>query len=78
MPCEPLLGIGRQIKQQSPMPMTMPCDYLNDTGIGYVPDSPNCRDLDYVSASYRYTKTLLPYKEPAGDRLAEAAVQMLK
>lgn len=78
MPCEPLLGIGRQIKAASPLPMTIPCGYMNDTNYAYVPDSPNCDDLDYVSAFYRYTKTMLPYQKPAGDLLASAAVKMLE
>ena len=78
MPCEPLLGIGRQIKRSSPTPLTLPCGYMNDTSLGYIPDGPNCEDLDYVSGFYRYTPTMLPYLQPAGDRLASAAVAGLK
>lgn len=74
MPCEPLLGIGRQIKRTSPTPLTLPCGYMNDTSLAYVPDSPNCEDLDYSSGFYRYTKTMLPYQKPAGNLLASAAV----
>lgn len=78
MPCEPLLGIGRQIKRAAEVPFAIPCGYMNDSSIAYVPDSPNARDLDYVSAFYRYTRTMLPYALPAGDTLAEAGINMLK
>jgi len=77
MPCEPLLGIGRQIKAGSPAAFTIPCGYMNDTGVAYVPDSPNCENLDYVSGFYRYTTTMLPYRRPAGDLMASAVVQMV-
>jgi len=78
MPCEPLMGIGRKVKRQSAIPFAIPCGYMNDTSIAYVPDSPNARDLDYVSAFYRYTRTMLPYALPAGDALADAGVKMLE
>lgn len=77
MPCEPLMGIGRKIKREASTPLTLPCGYMNDTSIAYVPDGANCNDLDYVSAFYRYTQTLLPYQEPAGDLMASAIVQSL-
>lgn len=80
LPCEPFLGIGRQIKELSPLPMTVPCGYMNegqDTW-AYIPDSPNCEDLDYCSSFYRYTEVMLPFQKPAGDLLATAAVQMLE
>lgn len=78
LPCEPLLGIGRQIKAQSPLPLVLPCGYFNDTCVAYIADQPNARDYDYVSSFYRYTTNLLPLKDPAGDRLAEAGVQLLE
>ncbi len=77
MPCEPFLGIGRQIKQAAPLPLVLPCGYMNDTSIAYVPDGPNCDDAEYMSQFCRYTTSLLPYRRPAGDCLATAAVQML-
>lgn len=77
MPCEPLMGIGRKIKREAATPVTIPCGYMNDTSIGYVPDAANCCDLDFVSAFYRYTQTLLPYQMPAGDLLASAIIQSL-
>lgn len=77
LPCEPLLGIGRRIKQHAALPVTIPCGYMNDTCVGYVPDGPNCEDGDYVSSFYRYTTTFMPFRPPAGDALADAAVDML-
>ena len=76
MPCEPFSGIGRQIKRDSDLPLAVPCGYLNDS-IGYVPDRANNGDTEYMSSFYRYTTTLLPYEDPAGDLLARAAVRML-
>ncbi len=75
--CEPLCGIGRQIKQQTVLPVAIPCGYLNDNGVGYVPDGSNNGDTDYQSSYYRYTTALLPYKKPAGDLLARAGIKML-
>jgi hypothetical protein len=77
MPCEPLLGIGRQIKRDAKLPLVVPCGYMNDQSIAYVPDGANNGDLDYQSSFYRYTTSLLSYKDPAGDLLAQAAVRML-
>jgi hypothetical protein len=31
MPCEPFQGIGRRIRRRSPLPMAVPCGYLNAT-----------------------------------------------
>jgi hypothetical protein len=76
LPCEPFLGIGRQIRAGSTLPLTIPCGYMNDN-IAYVQDSPNAGDLDYSSSFYRYTTCFLPYKKPAGDLLARAAVRHL-
>lgn len=77
MPCEPFMGIGRQIKAASPTPLTLPCGYMNDTSIAYIPDSANNGDLDYGSAFYRYTPTLMPYRQPAGDLIASTALESL-
>ncbi len=76
--CEPFMGIGRQIRSGSPFPITVPCGYVNDTSLVNIPDSQNNGDLDFMSSTYRYTKTMLPYKQPAGDLLAASAVSMLK
>jgi len=80
LPGEPFLGIGRKIKTDTPLPFTIPCGYMNEgqDSFAYIPDGPNCEDLDYCSSFYRYTLHMLPFRPPAGDALAEAAVQMLK
>jgi hypothetical protein len=75
---EPFLGIGRQIKRQSPLPLTIPCGYMHDSALAYIPDAPNNGDPDYQSSFYRYTTSLLPYRNPAGDLLAHAAMRSLK
>lgn len=78
MQCELFLGIGRQIKAAAPTALTIPCGYMNDTSLAYVPDSPNNGDREYPSAFYRYTTTLLPFRHPAGDLLASTAVDLLR
>jgi len=77
LPCEPFLGVGRQIKAGSPLPVAIPCGYAN-TSYGYVTDAPNTGDCDYMSGFYRYTVYWPPYRKPAGDVLARAGVRMLK
>jgi hypothetical protein len=80
MPTEPFMGIGRQIRDRSPLPLTIPCGYVNQaTGfIGYVPDSPNVGDREYMSAFHRYTRYLPPFRRPAGDVLARTALAVLR
>ncbi len=77
IPAEPFMAIGRQIKRRSPLAVTVPCGYMNDAWVGYIPDADNCRDLDYISGYYRYSTELFAYRPPAGDALAAAAVRML-
>lgn len=76
MPCEPFQGIGRQIRRRSPLPISVPCGYLNATH-GYVTDGANTGDREYMSAFYRYTKFRPPLAKPAGDVLADRAVEVL-
>jgi hypothetical protein len=78
LPCEPLMGIGRQIKRGADLPLVVPCGYMNDQSVGYVPDGANNGDKDYQSSFYRYTTSMLPYRNPAGDLLARAATRMLR
>lgn len=78
LPCEPFDAIGRQIKSSGALPLMLPCGYMNDTCMGYVPDSGNNGDLEYMSAFYRYTQTLLSFEQPAGDKLADEAIEMLE
>ena len=77
MSCEPFDAIGRQIKRAAALPLVLPGGYMHDSCLGYVPDSGNNGDLEYMSAFYRYTTTMLPFAQPAGDALAEAAGAML-
>lgn len=77
LPAEPFLGIGRQIRAGSKLPLTIPVGYMN-YNIAYIQDSPNVGDTDYSSSYYRYTKDYLPWKKPGGDLLARAGVKMLK
>ncbi|NQU10338.1 hypothetical protein HQ590_06090 [bacterium] len=76
LPAEPFLGIGRQIRAGSKLPLTIPAGYMNDN-VAYVEDSPNVGDTDYSSSYYRYTAAYLPWKKPGGDLLARAGVRML-
>jgi hypothetical protein len=76
LPCEPLLGLGRQIRSGSRLPLTIPVGYMNDN-IGYVPDGPNVGDTEFSSAFYRYTAEFLPYRKPGGDRLVRAGLKAL-
>ncbi|NLX96524.1 MAG: hypothetical protein GXY83_10145 [Rhodopirellula sp.] len=77
MPFEPFQGIGRQIRAGSPLPLVIPCGYTNNR-YGYLTDGPNTGDREYMSAFYRYTKFRPPYKKPAGDVLAQRAIQVLR
>ena len=77
MPFEPFLGIGRQMRAKSPFPLTIPCGYVNGTH-GYVTDSANTGDREYMSAFYRYTPSRPPFARPAGDVVADRAVEILK
>ena len=80
LPTEPFMGIGRQVRAGSPFALTIPCGYVNlATGfVGYLPDSPNVGDREYMSAFHRYTRFLPPFRRPAGDVLARTAVATLK
>ncbi len=77
MPCEPFLGIGRRMRELSPLPLTIPCGYTNGSH-GYITDAPNTGDREYMSSFYRYTRFRPPLAKPAGDVLADRAVEVLK
>ena len=76
LPCEPFQGIGRRIRRGSPLPLTIPCGYAN-VSHGYITDGPNTGDGEYMSSFYRYTRFRPPLKRPAGDALADRAVEVL-
>jgi hypothetical protein len=77
LPCEPFMGVGRLIKKQSVLPLSIPCGYSN-LSYGYIPDGANVGGSDYMSSFYRYTRFFPPYKKPAGDVLARVAIQQLQ
>jgi hypothetical protein len=76
LPFEPFQGIGRQIRSRSPLPLAIPCGYVN-VSHGYLTDGPNTGDREYMSAHYRYTKFRPPFKKPAGDVLADKGIEIL-
>ncbi len=76
MQCEPFQGIGRRLRKLSPLPLTIPCGYTNGSH-GYITDSTNTGDREYMSAFYRYTRFRPPLREPAGDVLADRAAELL-
>ncbi len=77
IPCEPFQGIGRRIRRHSPLPLSVPCGYMN-TSYGYITDGPNTGDREYMSSFYRYTRFRPPLKKPAGDVLADKAIEVLQ
>lgn len=77
LPCEPFQGIGRLVRRDSPLPMSIPCGYAN-VSYGYITDGPNTGDREYMSSFYRYTKYRPPFAKPAGDVLALRAVDVLR
>jgi hypothetical protein len=77
MPGEPFMEIGQQMKQNSPLPLLIPCGYTNFS-FGYITDSSNTGEQEYMSSFYRYTKYRPRYRKPAGDVLASQAVKTLK
>jgi len=76
LPFEPFQGIGRQIRRGSPLPLAIPCGYVN-VSYGYITDGPNTGDREYISSFYRYTKFRPPLEKPAGDVMAQKAVEIL-
>ena len=77
LPCEAFQGIGRLVRRDSPLPINIPCAYAN-VSYGYITDSPNTGDREYMSAFYRYTKFRPPFAKPAGDVLALRATEVLR
>ena len=75
--CEPFQGIGRRFRELSPLPLSIPCGYTNGSH-GYVTDSANTGDREYMSAFYRYTKFRPQFAKPAGNVLADSGVKAIK
>ncbi|MFI4875471.1 MAG: hypothetical protein ACIALR_09045 [Blastopirellula sp. JB062] len=83
MPIEPFLGIGRQMRKKTDLPLTVPCGYANFT-MGYIPDGPNIGDREYMSSFHRYTaaeeksiRPRPPFDVPGGDVIADKAASVL-
>ena len=76
LPCEPFHEIGLQIRRDSSLPSAIPCGYTN-VSHGYIPDSTNLGDGEYMSSHHRYTRFRPPLAAPAGDVLADVAVGIL-
>jgi hypothetical protein len=77
LPCEAFQGIGRLVRRDSPLPINIPCAYAN-VSYGYITDSSNTGDREYMSSFYRYTKYRPPFAKPAGDVLAQRATEALR
>ena len=75
--CEPFSAIGRMLRQRSSAPITIAAGYL-DASYGYVPNSGNVWGTEYMSSFYRYTRFWPPFAPPAGDVLADQAVEMVE
>ena len=73
---EAFQGIGRQIRNKTPLPIAIPCAYMNGSH-GYITDGPNTGDREYMSAFYRYTRFRPPLMKPAGDVMADKASDIL-
>lgn len=83
MPCEPFLGIGRLMRQECQLPLTIPCGYTNYS-IGYIPDGANIGGREYMSSFHRYSATANknirprpPLKIPGGDVMALKGAEIL-
>lgn len=76
MPCEPFFEIGLRIRGESNLPIAIPCGYTNISH-GYIPDGSNLGDAEYMSSHHRYTRFRPPLAAPAGDVLADIAVEIL-
>lgn len=76
IPCEAFSDIGRQIRQGSPFPMTIPTAYSNGY-LGYIGASQDVGDGEYMSAAYRYYLRP-PFARPAGNAIAAKGVELLE
>jgi hypothetical protein len=76
MPHELFSGIGLSIRAQSPFACTVPAAYSNGIFPNYIGTSKDVGDREYVSAFYRYAMRP-PYAKPAGDAIADKAVELL-
>jgi hypothetical protein len=76
MPHELFVGIGLSIRKRSPFAYTVPAAYSNALYPGYIGTSEDVGSKEYMSAFYRYAMKP-PYARPAGDAIADKAVELL-
>jgi hypothetical protein len=76
MPHELFVGIGFSIRKRSPFTYTIPVAYSNALYPGYIGTSKDVGDREYMSSFYRYAMKP-PYAKPAGDAIADKAVELL-
>jgi hypothetical protein len=76
MPHELFVGIGFSIRKRSPFSYTVPAAYSNALYPGYIGTSQDVGDREYMSSFYRYAMKP-PYAKPAGDAIADKAVELL-
>jgi hypothetical protein len=77
IPCEAFVGIGLSIRERSPFRLTVPAAYSNGIYPNYIGTSRDVGDREYMSAFYRYIQKP-PYRAPAGDVIADVAVELLE
>jgi len=76
MPHELFSKIGFSIRSRTPFTYTIPAAYSNALYPGYIGTSEDVGDKEYMSAFYRYALKP-PYAKPAGDAIADKAVDLL-
>jgi hypothetical protein len=76
MPHELFVGIGFSIRKRSPFTYTVPAAYSNALYPGYIGTSEDVGSREYMSSYYRYAMKP-PYAKPAGDAIADKAVELL-
>jgi hypothetical protein len=77
MPHELFVGIGFSIRRRSPFANTIPVAYSNALYPGYIGTSEDVGSREYMSSYYRYAMKP-PYAKPAGDAIADKAVELLQ
>ena len=77
MQAELFVDIGLSIRRRSPFALTIPAAYSNGVYPNYIGTSRDVGDREYMSAFYRYIQKP-PYAKPAGDVIADKAVELLE
>ena len=73
MPTEAFVRTGLKIKYGADLPCVLASGYTGHV-YGYIPDATAADDREYMSGFFRYRGNIPPYKAPAGDALADAAI----